>query len=467
MKLFNKALVASAVLGAFSAHAVDVSSAKIKLSEEGVAAGNSGAVGNATNNLVLDFVVGALTPASSFIELEFSEGVDWSNVTIQESSIDNDVTNGEGNVNLADGNMTFDYGTGSFTFDNVALDTSEKKDVLSFKVNLGNPLVANSAFRLTVADLTAGTNDIEITGSEEVCYTSFQNNSGEKGDVIETGCVAISELESQYSFTVSTEWDGIIERVEQITFVKDGDTDNANNDTLTYKISSNESLPAAIEDADAEIKFAGNFEDLDGTNFTVNHNAGGATPTATVNGDEDAVNFTLADGDFAVDGTVESGTVTFSSSNATVIPVTGEIVATATFTDGTDNFKVITDDAGQWALDAVVINVPYFPVNFSGVVSQVHIANEANTTADVIVSAIDDQGVEYGPLDLGSDLAANTVNRVKAADLAALFSITDSRKLSVTFNIDADADDVAANATVQSSTGRSEVSNSQYKVDGK
>jgi hypothetical protein len=439
MKLFKKALVASAVLGAFSAHAVDVSSAKIKLSEEGVTAGNTGAVGNATNNLVLDFVVGALTPASSFIELKFSDGVDMSNITINDSSIDNDVTNGEGNVNLADGTMTFDYGTGSFTFDNVALDASEKEDVLSFKVNLGNPLVANSAFRLTVAGLSA-TNDIEISGAEEVCYTSFENNSGEKGDVIETGCVAISELVSQYSFTVSTEWDGIIERVEQVNFVKDGDTDT-NADTLVYKISSNEGLPAAITGADAEIKFEGNFEDLDGANFTVNHNAGAAAPTVSVNTAEDAANFTLANGDFTdLDGTVESGSVTFDSDGTTVIPVTGDIVATATFTDGTDDFKVITDDAGKWALDAVVINVPYFPVNFSGVVSQVHIANEANTTADVIVSAIDDKGVEYGPLDLGSDLAANTVNRVRASDLATLFSITDSRKLSVTFNIDADAD---------------------------
>ena len=95
--------------------------------------------------------------------------------------------------------------------------------------------------------------------------------------------------------------------------------------------------------------------------------------------------------------------------------------------------------------------------------------NEADEVADVIISAIDDNGTEYGPVDLGIDLAGNTVTKVKPKQIKEALGIDDKTvlKLSVTFNIDAYAQDVAAYAFSQNSQGRSEVSNSQYKVDGK
>ena len=66
------------------------------------------------------------------------------------------------------------------------------------------------------------------------------------------------------------------------------------------------------------------------------------------------------------------------------------------------------------------------------------------------------------------DLAGDTVTKVSQTAIMSLFGLTDSTKLSVTFNIDADSDEVSAYAYTQADgKGRSEISNSQMKYDGK
>lgn len=476
MKLFKKALLATAIVGAFGAQAVTVSSDKVKISKEGVAAGKVARIATTTgtDNFVLDFVVGALTPAASTITLTFDKAVDLSNVNITSSDITNDPAAGTGTVALASGNMVFDYGTGSFTFDNVSIaqDATTDQWSIKFKVNLGNPLTAASAFRLTVDGVTNG---IVLAGASQVCYDSVDGAMAP----IENGCSPIAELADQFAFDVTKEWDGKIERVDQVSFSRNYTGSNNMVDTLNFELTNDETLAAALTtNTDATITFNGMFDngqagvnaaEFTGAGTTYNALTTGVTmATDPANG---TVTMTVANANVKKDGKA-AGVVTFTNGSGFKIPQTGEITAVAVLEEtgiaAPLTGKVsLTDAAGSWMLDATVINVPYLPVNYEGVQSSVHIANEANRAANVLMTAIDNKGTEYASVELG-DVPANTVYKVSQAKLNELFGLAGaSRKLSVTFNIDGYAQDVSAYAFTQNDKGRSEVSNSQLKVDGK
>jgi hypothetical protein len=484
MKFFKKALVATAVVSAFGAQAVTVSSSLTKISEEGLAAGNTAVVASTGGKIfVLDFVVDKLTPAASTISLTFSKGVELDNVATLSENVNNVVGTGVGiiDIDTAGGggatNSFFSYGTGSFTFDkfNVDTDNTDDKHVLSFDVNLGNPLTASSAFRLTLDDVDTNGFDLGDT-SAEVCYKSVDANDV----LIEEGCSPISEVVSQFDFTVEQKWDGKIERIDQTDFSRQYDGADSDNDTVKFKLGNDESLVAALLLADANITFDADFTGVvDGDLVDANFGANPLTNAPTINVGEDEISFQVPNADFATEGanagTSVSGYVTFNAgvTPAVIIPQTGLIVATADFNVGTDSTTIIRA-AGQWMLDATVINVPYLPVGYAdaGTFATVEIANDGTESANVMATFIMN-GVVDGvdalrseSFDLG-DVPANTVVKYSAAALATAFGIEGSAKLSVTFNIDAYAQDISAYATVQSGTGRSEVSNSQTKVDGK
>ncbi|WP_286233241.1 hypothetical protein [Thalassotalea sediminis] len=466
MNLFKKALVASAVVSAFSAHAVTVSSDKLKISQEGVAAGNVAVTSDGVEApLVLDFVVDKLTPAASTITLTFDSSVDLSNLelAVTTSAVNNVVGSGVGTVTNG---AEFNYGTGSFTFDKFQVDTTTDTDAhtISFDVNLGNPLTASSAFRLTFDNIANG---IVLDGNSTVCYSSVDASE----NPIESGCAQIAELVTQFDFTVSQEWDGKIERVDQVDFARLYDGTNTESDTLKFKIGNDESLAAALANVDADVTIMGNFTDLAANDFADANF--GTTPVAlapAVNGDEDEVTFQIANADFASEGanagTSVAGYVRFDSNAiSSVIPETGAIMVEADFTDGTESTKV-TVAGGSWELDATVINVPYMPVLFDNTSSSVYIANESANAANVLATAIDEDGNEYPSVDLG-DVPGTTVMKFKQGTLASAFGLTEATKLSITFNIDGYAQDVSAYATIENEGGRTEVSNSQAKVDGK
>jgi hypothetical protein len=483
MKLFKKALVATAVVSAFGAQAVTVSSDLTKISAEGVAAGNTALVASTGGKeFVLDFVVDKLTPAASTITLTFSKGVNLENVVAASADVNNVVGTGVGIIDIdtaGGGSNTasfFSYGTGSFTFDKFSVDTdnSDDKHVIAFDVNLGNPLTASSAFRLTLDDVDTNGFALGDT-SAEVCYKSVDANDV----LIEEGCSPISEVISQFDFTVEQKWDAKIERIDQKDFSRLYDGANTDNDTVKFKVGNDESLVAALANVDADIMFAGNFTGVvDADLVDANFGTAVLTNAPVVNGDEDEIAFQIPNADLGTEsanaGTSVTGYVTFNASITNVIiPQTGAITATADFTDGTESTKIVRA-AGEWMLDATVINVPYLPVGYAdaGTFAAVEIANDGSESANVmatfilngVVDGVDAERSES--FDLG-DVPANTVVKYSAATLATAFGIEGSAKLSVTFNIDAYAQDISAYATVQSSTGRSEVSNSQAKVDGK
>lgn len=453
MNLFKKAIVASAIIASFGANATaTISSDALELSAQGIAAGNTAA------NVVtdMDFVLGTLTPASSTITLTFDETVDLSDLetALAGNTVVTDDAPAANQGQTAGGEIIFTYGNGSFTFDRLSVDTSEDNHTVTFDVNLGDPILADSAFRMTFA-APAG---VDISGAANVAYRSVNASDVE----IETGSGVIATEVTQYTAAVSSDFDGVIERVLQTTFT--GATTTT--DVGVLSLTNDETLAAAITVTDVAIVVEGNFDNgatgaaaIAATDFAVSGQAAGAGALAfNADLDELTVDTFLP----LATGVADPISITFTAGGE-VIPVTGDITAEVTFTDGADPTTLEVTGFGEWKLDATVINVPYFPVGFEGTSTSVHFANEVATDADVIVSAIDDEGNTYGPLDMGSDLAGDTVTKVGQAAIMSLFGLTDSAKLSVTFNIDADEGDVNAYAFTSSEVGRTEISNSQLK----
>jgi hypothetical protein len=465
MNLFKKALVATAVVASFGASAtVTVSSDPVQLSQEGVAAG---VVAAAATAFEVDFVIGELTPAASTITLTFSENVD---LTVLDGAYgaDEAVVNnpGAGTGTVGAGEVIFNYGTGSFTFDNVNVDATA--NTITFEVNLGNPITANSAFRMSFA-LAAG---VEFDGAATVDYVSTDSLDAD----IEMGTGILASEVSQYTFSKSQEWNGIIERIAQVTFADNSDgaaPDDADTAKFIYTDSADD-LGLSLA-GDLDVVLEGNFDNGDTAAptlvgmFTASADtASTAAPFSVLDGDFEDVTASWLAADLSTDGSNNVIGVVYDGATD-MIPVTGEVMATATVTATApvaqigETVEIATVEAGGWALDATVINVPYFPVGFEGTSTSVHFANEDSSAADVIVTAIDGDGNTYGPLDLGADFAGNTVTKVSQGAIMSLFGLTESAKLSVTFNIDADDGEVNAYAFTTDDTGRTEISNSQLK----
>lgn len=453
MNLFKKALVASAVVASFGASAATVSSTPEQLSAEGVSIGNTAVVTPA-----IDVVVGVLHPSASTITLTFDDNVEFNGLTAGVGGV---VTNTPSNGTGTAGDITFSYGTGSFTFDNVVITdgdaTKGEKDSISFEVNLGNPVTAQSAFRIAIAG-----GGVTLSGAANVAYSSVDS-----ADVaIETGTGVIAEEVSQFSFGVGAPFNGVVERVNSVTFVKNGTT--ATTDTLVMQAINNEALSANVVGVGLVVDLEGQFDDgassLADADFAATSQRTAAALATAADLDEtndDDIKLTVANGEIGA-GTTDDNITLVYTYGAGTIPATGSISATATFAAGTDKW-VYTDDAGQWKLDATIINVPYFPVGYEGTSSSIHFANEGTADVDVIVSGIDGAGNTYGPLDMGSDFAGSTVTKVSQGAIMSLFGLTEATKLSVTFNIDADKDIVNAYAFTKSEDGRTEISNSQGK----
>ena len=98
MKLFKKALLATAIFGAVGVNAAVLSSDALKLSAEGIAAGNVAE----DQEFAVDFVVKKLTPSASVITLTFDDAVSLadleSKVGSNTVSIENKPAEGTGAV---------------------------------------------------------------------------------------------------------------------------------------------------------------------------------------------------------------------------------------------------------------------------------------------------------------------------------------------------------------------------------
>ena len=442
MNLFKKALVATAVVASFGASAAVItpSTTIVQISKEGIAAN----VAVPDTGFDINVKVGTLTAAASNIKIQFGAGVD---LTTPAGNLTGTVTQAAApNGSSTDGDMVISFGTGSFTFDNFAIDTTTANaHFVTFDVSVGQPIAEGAAFNIEFA-----TGKVAVASS--ATYTATDG-----GTVIDTGTGAIAQEVDQFSFAVSTPFDALINRTNNLTF-----TPAATADTFAATVTNKAaSLNRAITLTGAVTNL-----DADFTGVLVGETAGSATTgaaPATIAVANEEIALTLD----AAAYNAASNTITLVVDHAgTAITASGLVDVTHTlsgdFTGGTSVIHSDTD-GGEWAIDATLINVPYFPVGFEGTSSSVHLSNEGSTDVDVSVSAIDQAGNVYPAVDLGADLAAKTVTKIKQGDLMTLLGAPAGSKLSVTFNVDANEGVVNGYAFTTDDTGRTEISTSQQR----
>ncbi|WKD22047.1 hypothetical protein NDQ71_10135 [Pseudoalteromonas sp. KG3] len=494
MKLFKKALLATAVFGAMGAQAATISSDALSLSKEGAALG----VLPTEQTVIFDVVVDKDHPSASIITINFDKNVDINGL------VGGAVTQTVGGGTAYANDVAFNYGTGSFTFDDVKVfdrdQTKGETDAISFKVNLGNPLTANSAFRVTLgehgldvdstgADLGLASDKVFIAGVSNINYISNKAD----GSLIETGVGELAKEVSQFSFGITQKLDGVISRTDQTDWAKTNFT-SIESDEIEYTLTNDETLGLALLGADLKVVFNGNFDgvedfsgvsrpaiDLKVTSAPATVPQGALSPLVTNTEGKTVAVDVRYDSLVGLKQSVseqlvftnEDDSTTPNDDEATEIPVTGDVKATVTVYNADNNVKDIPTngyplydnvDAGKWTIDATIVNVPYMPINAPSTNSFIHFSNEINREVDVIVTAIDNNGFEYGPMDLGFNLRPDTVEKLSMKYMDELFNLQGkSTKLSITFNLDAFKNDVGVYAVSQNDQGRTEVSSSQQK----
>ena len=436
MNFYKKALVATAVIASFSASAAKItpSTTITKISKEGIAA--NVAVVNAAFNF--DVKVEANTAAASKLKVQFGSGVDLSAMTVA-----NSVTQAAGSSTA--GQMIITFGTGSFTFDNFAKDTTTAgAHFVTFDVSLGQPMNTGAAFNVQLFGGLATASSATYTATDGV-------------NVIDTGVGAIAVEEDQFTFSMDDKFDSLINRTDNTTFIP-----TSNVDVLSFDITNNAAgLSRSITATGATALLAADF-----TGVLVTETTGAITTGAVVDSiatvDKEILLTVDAAGALAATNTV---TLTVDHNNTAITPsglVNVLYTVAGDFTGGTKVYNN-AKNGGIWAVDATIINVPYFPVGFEGTSSQINLANESTSAVDVRVSAIDQNGKVYPEVDLGMDLPKQTVTKISQTMLKTLFGAADEVKLSVTFNVDANEGVVNGYAFTSSEVGRTEISTSQQR----
>jgi hypothetical protein len=455
-KVFKASLVAASLAMAFAANAATISSTPVQLSTEGLNVGL-----NSEAPFTFDVVVDNLHPAASEITLTFSENVDLNGVG--GGACTNDPATGLGVC----GDIAFNYGTGSFTFDAVSVDEEEK--TIAFKVNLGNPLTASSAFRVTVGDTAV---DPILEGAATIAYSSETSS----GVFIESGTGVLAEEVSQYALAVDTKLDGVIEREDRLVFVRNFDGLNTQ-DTLVLAftdLAADVVQPAFANGTVVTIK--GDFSDTT-VHAPANWVSAEGATVARVNATTLTVTYDEAQWDAAAAAGEDAITFTsVATATNTIDPSTFTVSATHSYSSETAGAGTVVDapatlltaaDAGKWILDAAVVNVPYLPVGYPQFSATVEVSNLGVDDAEIIVEAVGKTGEPYGPVTLSKVAAAGAVTTIFESDLMTAFGLAkgDNEKLSVTFIIDADADKVTLAPYYREGSARVNVISDQYKAD--
>ncbi|WP_306520521.1 hypothetical protein [Rheinheimera sp.] len=453
-KVFKASILAASVAFAFAANAASISSTPAQLSKEGLAVD---LVHEA--QVTFDVVVTKDHAATSVITLTFPDTVDFETNALAGGACVLPVVNGQ----FTCGDVSFDVGAGNFTFDDVAFDYDD--NTITFKVNIGNALSANSAFRINIGD-GAGVDPI-LTGASNVAYSSVFGATA-----IETGSGTIAEEVQQFAVSVATdgELNGVIERAVRKTWVSGSET--ADTDTLTLDFvdaAADVSNPAFADGTVITLK--GDFSDA------VTHaaarwtSAEGATVARV---DATTITFTYTEAQFASAAAAGEDVITFTNpANANVMEATTFTASVAhdfnSLTAGAgvagDEVLATNADAGEWTLDAAVINVPYLPINY-GLSSNIEVANHGSTDAEIMAEGFDQNGKVYDAVVVKT-VAGETMGKISENDLKTAFGIgaDEKVKLNVTFVIDQDADKVTLVPYYKEGESRINVMSDQYKAD--
>ena len=337
-----------------------------------------------------------------------------------------------------------------------AIDTTDR--TITLEIDTGDPVTKDSSFEIVVNNriLAVGAASSDADDAT-VTYSAASGIDGSAKDVGPDDTGKFVRVADQFSAVVKQELDGIIERVNQVTFIENGEdaaqAASTTKDTLVVDVTDNaaDQLSPIGAGATFTLTLTGNFKDFVPGEIVATSAGDDTFAATTFNADMTEATIVGT----SVTATIDDFTVELTKQAAanSVLPVTDFEADLDIDFGGADDFIALSNaNAGEWILDATIVNIPYFPVGFEGLDTSVHFANEKSADADVIITAIDDAGKEYSSAGSTITLAGDTVTKYRQDQIQAWLKdedgnpVADKTKLSVTFNIDADDGDVNAYA---------------------
>ena len=446
MKLFKKALVATAIVGAFGANAATVTDAVNVHSKQGLEVNGPSAVAGDNSVRV---IVREQLEAGDLITLTFGEAIDFTGAVIGDVDTDPGTAVGATDFEIV-------YGSGTYTMTATAIDTTDR--TITLEIDTGDPVTKDSSFEIVVNNriLAVGAASSDADDAT-VTYSAASGIDGSAKDVGPDDTGKFVRVADQFSAVVKQELDGIIERVNQVTFIENGEdaaqAASTTKDTLVVDVTDNaaDQLSPIGAGATFTLTLTGNFKDFVPGEIVATSAGDDTFAATTFNADMTEATIVGT----SVTATIDDFTVELTKQAAanSVLPVTDFEADLDIDFGGADDFIALSNaNAGEWILDATIVNIPYFPVGFEGLDTSVHFANEKSADADVIITAIDDAGKEYSSAGSTITLAGDTVTKYRQDQIQAWLKdedgnpVADKTKLSVTFNIDADDGDVNAYA---------------------
>ena len=472
MKLFKKALLATAIFGAMGAQAADLTDAVKATSAQGLEVG-------AVSDSSVRAIVRQQLEAGDTITLTFGAGVTGINGVAVDA--DGDAVSSADDISTDKTNKVgILYGSGTYKLTPISTSTSTTGIVtVVLEVKTGDPVTKDSSFEIQVLGANL---DKSKAAAATVTYSA---KSGLTGDAIDTtgdNTGAFIRTVDQYSASVKTKANAVIKR-DDLTVFTSGFVPATTTpvvaaittaDTIVLTIKDDQKLLSAASGVKvvAKVTIEGDFSN-DAFN-TANNNVATNVTVVSANGEEVASNIAVAADnksisfdivdDITTAGIANDYTIQFDNAGETIkasdFVATISVDADNSVTTNTAQNALVDANAGEWFVDATLINVPYFPVGFEGLSTSVHFANEGSADVNVIMTAIDDSGKVYDAVDMG-DLAGDTVTRFKQTEIMSKLGITEATKLSVTFNIDATDGVVNAYAFSNAGTGRQALVTSQ------
>lgn len=456
MKLFKKALLATAIFGAMGVQAADLTDAVTSTSKQGLE------VATAAPASSVRAIVREQLEAGDQITLVFGKGV--TGIT------DVAVIGTDATATTVDGELGIVYGSGTFKLTPLSVNTVSGVTTVVLEVKTGDPVTKDSSFEIEVRGANI---DKAAAASATVTYSAKSGLTGNAKDTTGDNTGAFIVLKDQYSASVKTKANGVIKRDNPKVFASGADGTNTDADTIVLTIADTQTLlsPANGTNVLAKVTVEGDFSSTTFDNatlaasFAVVGSKGDTVANITRANDKKSISFEISD---------EAATAGIAGDYKITIDNNGQDIKASSFltsitidadkSSATNTIQEVATkaDSGKWMVDATLINVPYFPVGFEGLSTSVHFANETSVPVNVIASAIDETGKVYPAVDMG-DLAKNQVTKFSQSKIQSAFGIAAEKsvKLSVTFNIDAESGKVNAYAFSNAGTGRQALVTSQ------
>lgn len=461
-KVFKASLVASTIALAFAANAADVAVSPVT---------------TVTNEAVLTSTAITAAPVvvTFYNRQELSAGDKVS------------LTFPKGTVLPAAARIFINKGAATATFPTptVVAETATVGPKITFDLQVGNPLLANSKVDVQI-DYTAlntpgAAGNTYVPKSGVVVYEARDGFTNAVKDTTGTGTgtpnqASLIKTQAQEVISLKTEFNGFVQRLARNLFVTGKGSEVAvlavqePTATVTAAIVAGQDLVVLKADGslagltdititDSEV--AANTITVAAAAFTASNPAAPTvldTATFDVSG---LVSGVAAAKDWTVSVTPAAAPATIPLRNFTLTrKVTYDGVAPTA-----DHVSTTAFAAGEFQLDATLVNVPYLPVGYEQFSSTVEISNLSAADAEVSVEAVGKTGKKYGPVVLSKKAAKGAVTSFFESDFFTAFGLAkgSNEKLSISFAIDANEKDITVVPYYREGTARVNVLADQYK----